>query len=132
MQITIASGCKSGYGPVDWGHISDPQTLVMKVCHGNSNPCTTRVRITCSNKIEAAGSSMNCKESNLQGITSITRYIIIEKSPLINENDQILVTTHTYKLWTSNPKVAKVPVFFQSDMIKGNQSFMRNYYKYKI
>lgn len=62
---------------------------------------------------------MNCEESNLQGITSMIRCISIEKYPLFNDNYKILLTdTHKYKFRASNPKVVKVPVFFQSEMTK--------------
>lgn len=71
---------------------------------------------------------MNCKKSNLEGSISMIRLIIIEISIKFNGNDRISITdTDTYKLCTSNPKVAKVPVLFQSDMIKQKESFMSNF-----
>ena len=65
MQIAISDGRESSDGPINGGHIPDPQSLLEEVIHGCSNPCLCWIVIMCSKKIIEAPGTVNREKGDL-------------------------------------------------------------------
>ena len=65
VQIAISDRRESSDGPINGGHISDPQAFLEEVIHGCSNPCLFWIVIMCSKKIIEAPGTVNREKGDL-------------------------------------------------------------------
>lgn len=65
VEVAVAGGGHGGDGPVEAGHVADPQPVLPEVRHDGADPCPPRVRVPVRDQVVDAPGAVYREQGHL-------------------------------------------------------------------